>query len=128
MAVAPTDPSLESQWSSRNPLTIPTGPPPELLGPSVSSVLNEMLVQSGRAEAALAQIKERDTKIWAYDYGQDKATVDGIRFAAALVLRNLSRVPENRVRLTPFVDILLARATTDAAEKSVLAACLLGLG
>ena len=122
----PTDALMVKQWSSRNPVEIPNYPRLDEEETEHAYLLSEISVQQGEAAASLSKMKERTGHVWAFDFGQDNATVAGIRFAAALVLRNLARSPGNKVLFAPFESALLQAAVKDAPEKSVLASCLLG--
>ena len=126
-APKPTDALLLRKWSSRNPVQIPNYPGLDEDETEHAYLLSEVAVQQGEAAASHAKMKERTGRVWSFDFGQDNATVAGIRFAAALVLRNLAKSPGNKLLFAPFEPALLQAAVTDAPERSVLASCLLGL-
>ena len=54
----------------------------------------------------------------------DESTQGAVRFAAALVLRNLARASRNRDRFRPYERALFRRATEGAPESPVLASTL----
>jgi hypothetical protein len=120
------DPMMVGKWMSSNPIEIPQYPR-DAGNQLQHNLMGEVAAHQGAAAAAYATIKEKSGQVWAFDFGQDNATVAGIRFAAALVLRNLAHSSETKLLFAPFESTLLMHAVADTPEKTVLAACLLAL-
>ncbi|EGD76330.1 hypothetical protein PTSG_01032 [Salpingoeca rosetta] len=76
--------------------------------------------QRDRAEMARENGRAWHGSTWAQDHPCDSVVGQGVRFAAALVLRNISRVQSARHVLLPFMDTLMSEAAQKQDVSKVL--------
>jgi len=114
---------MMSSWSSLHPKVLSSAADGETLE-SDQDMRRQIAQLAAETNNSYGRIQEIGGNLWAEDLPEDKSTVDGIRFAAALVLRNLARGLGSKYAFAPYEELILDRVMSGAPEAAVLSAIL----